>query len=220
MDTIEKIFVINLKHRPERLKLFLENAPPSLDYTVFEAINGRTLKGDENMLHEGFIETGKRWKCGVLGALASHLQLWKKVTGNVLIFEDDVLFHNAAGFVETWNTEIIPLLPLDFDILTLDHGQHHRKKERDLPPFVSPIPNGKYGQYSYVISPRGAQKLLDSFKKTPASRSVDDECNWIRHSEFSIHWITPALCFHPLVNESDIQGVEQSVFLGVQENGK
>jgi GR25 family glycosyltransferase involved in LPS biosynthesis len=98
MNNIDKIYCINLKHRPERKKLFtkrLKNTKvfPIENVKFIEAVDGNSLDSVPDPFNEGWPGNTK----GAYGCLKSHVAAIKDASKNqytrVLIFEDDVTFH-------------------------------------------------------------------------------------------------------------------------------
>ncbi|WP_316736070.1 glycosyltransferase family 25 protein [Pedobacter aquatilis] len=87
LNLFDKIYLVNLKRRPDRLDEFYKNNAAyvkNLDIEVFEAIEGKLVQDDE-------------WKFnkGALGCWKSHIELLKIIEKSdfdkVLILEDDAL---------------------------------------------------------------------------------------------------------------------------------
>jgi glycosyl transferase family 25 len=106
-DFFEKVFVINLERRPDRLEIFEYNASQiGFEYEVFKAFDGRTI--DENFSYNGIpidIKPNVCYRGGLdnysksqLGCVLSHLEILKmardKKYESILILEDDVAFVN------------------------------------------------------------------------------------------------------------------------------
>lgn len=101
---------------------------------------------------------------GVMGCFYSHYRLWKKcleLNETICVFEDDVAIHR-------------PLIPVDFnDVLIITLGA--RKSERYLSYLNNPTGEAKAEYYhnssmpgttGYLITPHGAEKLLEAYKHT------------------------------------------------------
>ena len=110
-EFFNEVFLINLKRRPDRLKLSTDKLNKlGIEFTLFEA-------GDGKMCIE---EYQTNIKPGQLGCLLSHLNLIKhakeKDLSNLLILEDDVSFN------ENFNNlfkESVKELPEDWDMFYL-----------------------------------------------------------------------------------------------------
>jgi glycosyl transferase family 25 len=108
--------------------------------------------------------TNKTNRPGVKGCFYSHYRLWKKcveLNESIIVFEDDVEIYR-------------PLIPVEFqDVLILTLGA--RKSERYKDYLDNPIGIPKAEEYhnasmpgttGYIITPCGAQKLLDEYRTT------------------------------------------------------
>lgn len=103
-DFFDRIFVINLEKRPDRLEKFKKMSDKiGFEYEIFSAVDGKKI--DRNSLVEGrifqtesneFYRTIDDYFLGQLGCILSHLRLLKYCRDNniknVLILEDDVDF--------------------------------------------------------------------------------------------------------------------------------
>jgi GR25 family glycosyltransferase involved in LPS biosynthesis len=100
-DFFDKIFVINLERRPDRLDRFKELSDKiGFEYDIFYAVDGKSI--DKDSLIEGRklqIESNEIYRSfddyflGQLGCILSHIRLLKHCRENniksVLILEDD-----------------------------------------------------------------------------------------------------------------------------------
>jgi len=181
MDTIDKIYIINLYKDIDRLnnaykQLFKYNI---LNYERFPAIYGANL--NEFEINDNTTTIGKIIAShGMLGCALSHINIWKKIIKNnlnrTLILEDDFIFKD--NFLDKFN-KYIKEAPDNFDILFLSSNFIHNKylKIKDINPFY-------YKQLfisqtvSYIITLQGAKKILNYINKV--SYHIDfDLC--IRH---------------------------------------
>ena len=109
-------------------------------------------------------DKNKALRPGVMGCFYSHYRLWKRcseLNETIGIFEDDVQV-------------LRPLVPVEFDdVLIVVLGA--RKRERYLHHLENPegpcyaaeyINRSMPGTVGYLITPTGANKLLDYYKKT------------------------------------------------------
>lgn len=99
-----EIFMINLKRRPERkIKMELTLKEMGIEYTYFEAVDGKTLN-DEIISQKGIkFMVGyedpyhkRPMKMGEIGCFLSHYMIWQQMIERnlkeVLILEDDIKF--------------------------------------------------------------------------------------------------------------------------------
>lgn len=160
-------FYINLNHSVYRKNRFLKESAPTYfkNLARFEGVVGKNLSikdinltdNAKNSIINKYRKTGDDMgTMGALGCTMSHLGLWKKIVDDnlnyALIFEDDSDIANS-------NCESIGKLNLseiDFDVLLLhrnqaieDDGQKFAKVKKF------------FGTYAYMITKKGAQKLLD-----------------------------------------------------------
>ena len=183
----DKIFYINLDRRPDRnanVKKIIREL--NIDAIRVPAVDGSTL--DLNTLPPDIItENGiqdaknKNQKVyvpltpGGIGCALSHRSVWKKIVdeniSSALILEDDIridpMFHQKLiNFAKYW--------PTNYDVLFLGYHPSTIKYIDYLNPvncmFVRT--NKVYGLFGYVVSNRGAGKLLKIF---PISQQIDTE---------------------------------------------
>lgn len=125
VQPFERVFVISLARRPDRLEDFWAQGPgewPWLMPEVFEAVNGNAIE----------VPGWFRAPPGAWGCLQSHVAIWdmqiKAGWDSVLVLEDDALFCNdAVGRMR--NT--LDCVPADWDQIYFG-GQHWQTS--DHPP--------------------------------------------------------------------------------------
>lgn len=116
-----------------------------------------------------------RLTLGQLGCYDSHVHVWKhcvQTKQNLFVVEDDAnltphVLDTLTVFWERFQNR-------EFDFVYIGHNNHTVPKQYitdfiDDPNVV--IPHGCQGLFAYVITPRGAQKLLD--KAVPYDQPVD-----------------------------------------------
>jgi len=215
-DGTDEVFVVNLAHRNDRMERFWTTHPymKALCYRE-EAVYGNKLTMTPELAHL-FRDNDFKWKKGVIGCALSHYNIWKRlaadpVVSSYLVLEDDVVLTNK--FLETWQT-MGPLMPDDADIIFLGGV---------LPPNRSALPhlteqvNSAFARvkrhammgggvprryfhfctYSYIITKRGAKKLLDLIAQRGIFTSIDHML--VNHGDvlLNIYFTTPLLagCF-------------------------
>lgn len=173
----DKIYYINLERRPDRN----EHMKKQISKQDLQNITERIDAVDGNKLSESEIEKHvtkygmKRLKdpkkhfgvdltMGGVGCALSHKKAWKNIVQNkydrTLILEDDVDIPD--DFVAKYN-KIVPHIPKDFDIIfigyhpTSDEYLYRDKKHKLL------RTKKVYGLYAYIVSSKGAKKLLNLF---------------------------------------------------------
>jgi GR25 family glycosyltransferase involved in LPS biosynthesis len=179
---IDDAFVINLDRREDRKKTFLE-CNPDLRGNVrrLPAYDAKKLTLTP-YLARLFTTNDFFWKKAVMGCALSHLKLWTMLVNesqdiqSLLILEDDARL--KPGWREAW-ARAYPSLPEDWDcvylggILPPNKPAFLESLERVAPGLARVVPNQIFGQkeptryfhfcaYAYVLSRRGAAKILES----------------------------------------------------------
>lgn len=179
---IDDAFVINLDRREDRKKAFLE-ANPDLRGLVrrMPAYDGRKLTLTPSLARM-FKPNDFFWKKAVMGCALSHMKVWTHLINeppeieSLLILEDDARL--KPGWREAW-IKAQPNLPEDWDcvylggILPPNRAGFANCLERVGPGLARVAPNQMFGQkeanryfhfcaYAYVLSKRGAAKILES----------------------------------------------------------
>lgn len=192
---ISECSLINLKRRPDRLQRFSKDHNRWIvnRIKVVDAVDGSSLRLTPYI--QRLFEGGSfGWKKGVIGCNLSHLSLWyglahsNQFIENMLILEDDVRF--IKGWEKTLE-EAMAAVPPDFDVLYL--GGILPPNKALWPKVRVPVntwwdrigENNAFGQrepteyfhfcaYAYVLSKRGAEKLLDGIKRDGGYKRVSD----------------------------------------------
>lgn len=174
---IDKMFVVNLDTRPDRLEsLFKEEPYLKNMITRIPAVNGKTLKLD-NKIYELFKNNNFGWKKSAMGCSLSHINIWSSIlkeSGNYfMILEDDVRF--KKDWLKDWNkyAENIPedaellyiggVLPPNMSALPqcLQEINSYWSEIKPNTLFSQiPIPLFHFCTYSYIITRKGVEKIL------------------------------------------------------------
>jgi GR25 family glycosyltransferase involved in LPS biosynthesis len=170
---IDKIYVINLKKRKDRLlkinMLFKELGGIFNNYERIEAVDGNNLSIIENnnltlktkyLFNNPTLFMDIKSK-GAIGCYYSHLKIWKDAIknnyNNIIIFEDDVYTDMSLNEI----MDYINNLPSDYDIAYLDYfcfnlnnnnyvNNYWNENKLDTIALTS----------SYMLSLKGIKKLL------------------------------------------------------------
>jgi alpha(1,3/1,4) fucosyltransferase len=226
-ETIDEAYVINLQRRNDRLDSFKEAHPYMKDKTyVWSATDGQHLKLTPDIVH-CFRNNDFKWKKAVMGCALSHLGLWEKLANDpiaktYLIMEDDVRF--SPEWVLWWQ-EYGKNIPAEADVVYL--GGVLPPNKPALPYIIDPVnpyfarvkSNTLYGgstprryfhfcNYAYILTQRGAQKLVTLVKEKGIFTSGDHMI--VNHGDeyLNICFTTPLLatCFQendPIYQKSD-----------------
>jgi alpha(1,3/1,4) fucosyltransferase len=182
--SIDEAYVINLKRRSDRWERFLATHEGLRDEAYrFDAYEGKSITLTPALMRL-FKPHDFGWKKAIMGCALSHLELWlqlltdTKDINSYLIMEDDVKF--VDGWEKKW-FEASKYIPSDWDVIYLggilppNRAGFEGLKEKVNSYFSRVKPNQMFGQqapsryfhfcnYSYILSRRGAQKIIDILK--------------------------------------------------------
>jgi len=179
-------YVISLERTPERLARFRTwNEPANVHVDVFKGVDGSTL--DIGALDPSIIVAGTTsYKRGTIGLALSHRALWEKCVASgkpLVVLEDDVVLRRDIKSAVTPLTEGLPRdwelfvlgynnnapvevamvddmnIVLDFGVREPDERQLMRFAQGTWPVGMAPL-NCFFGVCAYMISPKGAERLL------------------------------------------------------------
>ena len=184
-NKISKIFVINLKTRPERLSFFNSKYNLNIPYEVFYAINGTTLNLqkliENNIIGEKGLKSINNKKrsshyeltnLNAIGCLLSHYYLWKQILNikgdNFIIFEDDTSFNKIT--INEINYRISSI-PNDWDIYLLsDYEACYSKIKINKNIFKV---NRFFLTNAYIINKKAINKILNLNNIFPINQQFD-----------------------------------------------
>jgi GR25 family glycosyltransferase involved in LPS biosynthesis len=170
-------YVINLDRRRDRWEQLLHAHPILQHAQRISAVDGKTLTLTP-ALYRLFEHNHFDWKKGVIGCNLSHLRVWSMIQKSPqpyhLVLEDDVRF--APDAFDTWRAAQ-PHIPVDAELLylggvlppnrpalptVLEPVNAHWSRIRPNTLFTpTPTPSFHFCAYSYVLTPKGATKLLE-----------------------------------------------------------
>jgi GR25 family glycosyltransferase involved in LPS biosynthesis len=173
-DHVEKVFVINLPHRTDRLKSFEDEVEKlHFEYTVFESLDGKKYLNSDftyNGVKIGTPYHNENYFKGQVGCLLSHLALIKHCKQNnyskVAILEDDV------RFVDDFNSKIDTLFSKinnDWQMLYLSGSSPEFIENFDGYSSISKI----LTTHSYIIKSDIYDILIDNFHEKLFTHEVD-----------------------------------------------
>ena len=218
----DKVFVINLLRRADRLAYFLNHCPLA-DVEVVSAFDGTHPENEDpdevELFHsEKFVHwtfPNEKMRDGYKGNWISHLRIWKRIVAenisSAVIFEDDPIF--SSNFLDVFQRIDIEY----YDIIYIGGRFHDQFTMPDAIPITETIvmSNGYYGKNSewhdrttigYILSFRGAELLLDLYEK----ETEIDVCdvfliNSLMKLKIPIYSTNPLICWTPFVWDSDIR---------------
>jgi GR25 family glycosyltransferase involved in LPS biosynthesis len=172
---IDKVYVINLKHRNDRLnkmdKMLNSIGSKFSDYERFEAFNGKVITEEEknNLLSlksKRIYNNPSRFKdvrtLGAIGCYKSHVGVWELALSRgekeIIILEDDIKFKLDVNKLE----EYIKTRPEDYDICYLDwYGLYGYESTKEYNSHWYENNGDEISYFSaYMISEKGMKKLL------------------------------------------------------------
>lgn len=208
---IGEVHLINLARRPDRIKRFKENHEAwTREVCLRPAYDGRRLSITPSLARL-FLPNDFLWKKAIAGCALSHLSLWCELAAedpsceNYLILEDDVKFQK--GWLEHWKAAVEDI-PEDYDVLYLggvlppNRGAFQSVLEQINPYWSRVQPNQIFGQktpttyfhfcnYAYILSRRGAQKVLDEIQRRGGYYTSADHMICNRIDDLKHYVLTP-----------------------------
>lgn len=233
MNRIDKIYVINLERRKDRLDNFKKELSKKSDInfddiTVFKAIDGKQLAPTKQLktLTNG---NDYGYRSGVIGVALSHYDLWREIMGQhyikrAVIFEDDVEL--AENFTDKWNN-LAKNIPDDCHLLLLNPANYRKADKSKFVKvnnyFTKQFDSG-YGAYSYMITPNMARKYVEYIEKNGLYRSIDGmmmdifriKRHWLELTDHTIDGLSGYRLIYPITFsklefDSDIQNQTDSI---------
>jgi GR25 family glycosyltransferase involved in LPS biosynthesis len=216
-----RTFVINMKQDTARWKKMVSNFSNTiLNIERFDAVVGKDLRNRE----ENNISNLCKLFCtnGMIGAMSSHMEVMKKIVHEnipvAIIMEDDV--SPVKDFNDTLLKILNHYLPDNFDIVMLGNSSgsvdcdenkmmnhlsiffNHRKRRNHVQvnPWIH-IPCNLSGCQGYIISQKGAKKVLNQIKKI--SFHADDV---IYSRDIHLYAVVPLLLRHDGAYENSSLG--------------
>jgi len=225
-DLLEK-FVINLKRRPDRLKIFQEGCPLKCVNVVY-GYDGRNPSESKSAREHNMVHKFSSLNIGEIGCFISHLRIFQMIIENnysfTFIMEDDAIF--CEGF-EQKLLKVLNDMPADTDLLyiggrfTKDFVTEKCLKISDVIVKHGIDSNIRFKgdtdldrtTHAYIISYKMAKMLLDMFYSSGRiSKAID---SWILQAchtnSISIYNAQPLLCHSPIIGDSDIRIVKKHV---------
>ncbi|XP_033732543.1 procollagen galactosyltransferase 1-like isoform X2 [Pecten maximus] len=178
----DEIYMINLVRRPLRRERMLRSLKElGLQVTIFDAVDGRELNatyldklGVEMM--DGYADpyAGRKLTMGEIGCFLSHYFIWKEILDKgyktALVFEDDVRFEPYFKTkLRRLLDEVEDRVP-NWDLLYLGRKRLKLSEETYVDGSQTLVwPSYSYWTLSYILSDRGARKLL---QQQPLSKMI------------------------------------------------
>jgi GR25 family glycosyltransferase involved in LPS biosynthesis len=214
LNKVDKVVVINLDRRSDRWDNWRKSNPVlSTNALRFSAVDGKQVKLTQ-AIYNIFKFNTFNWKRAMVGCTLSHMSVWLQLLAepdninSYLILEDDMRFA-TDDWLSTWQ-KMSEDIPEDAEILYIGGVLPSNKKA--LPMVLDPVnnswakikPNTLFGTktpqpmfhfcaYSYILTKRGAQKLLD----------------WLAYSREKCFTCNDHLMGHPIVGLNKYISIQQ-----------
>jgi len=154
-------FVINLKSRPERRQHFIAKNTTLKDYTFVEAVNGLAQDLSNYKTRPGWIDPFQNR--GIvpteIACFLSHRKMWQKcieLNEPIYVIEDDAIIN-----VDRWDEPFYDHTIGYWDLLYLQRNENEPENTIKVSDRLE-RPWYPYNTTAYVISPKGARKLLNT----------------------------------------------------------
>ena len=154
---MENCHSIWLPSLTERLSI-IEELQQSLktNINIFNAFDGTNhveqFKDYKHILY------GQKINAGMIGCVLSHLELLKNTESDIIIFEDDCIFH---GNLEELHTFISSAPP--FDILCLGVSELVESQKSQYSEYVRAF--RFWGTHALIIKKEAAKKIVETFER-------------------------------------------------------
>lgn len=208
IDYLDKIYIINLKEDRTKYESVVNHLKLSIlndQHHRFDAVNGkfidirllpnRLLLDDakQDVLLKKQKIYGISLTYGSLGCALSHYLLYQEISKNkkpCLIFEDDIRL--VTGFDEKIISLITNIENLQYDICYIGYNKIPGFSTNTINSVISKPSGLITGLYAYIVTPIGAQKILNNV--FPLRHQIDssisrniDKLNLICSSEPLVH---------------------------------
>ena len=212
---IDDAYVINLDRRVDRMEKFKATHPDLDRIHRVSAFEGSKLQLTPKIARL-FQPHDFNWKKPVMGCALSHLKLWTQLLSEpddintYLIMEDDAKL--SPGWRNTWEKLSLPadwdvvylggILPPNKEVFTkslIEPVNEYLARVRENTFFGQPKPNRymHFCAYAYVLSKRGAQKIIDVLKAKGGYWTSADHMICNLQGIMNIYFTTPLVagCF-------------------------
>ena len=213
-------FVINLKHRSDRLCKFMDTYPlDNNNLVIFEAFNGH--KPELSKYYETYCKLISNCKLrkGELGCFISHFEIWKYMIENDI--QESIVYEDDAHFSENYKEKlenVLSNLPDDYHLVYL--GGRFQPNHITSPAIrindticSHDISKKWVGTahdrttHAYLISIKLAKLFVDDVLnnfdgKTPVDHYMT---RFLERNNFPIYSSQPLICYSPRFGDSDIR---------------
>jgi glycosyl transferase family 25 len=170
---LENIWIINMDKSKDRLEKINKNLTElGIKFNRFRAIDGSKINKKELNNKVTFLCKNFLCNTGIIGCAESHKQLWKQLlseknTEHYLVLEDDVVLTNDSVKIINKLEPKLSLYDIDFlNLYCVMPGSGFNKTEFEIDDYKFGKPFFPLQTCGYIISKKGAAKLLQHIEKT------------------------------------------------------
>ncbi|MFI5404920.1 MAG: glycosyltransferase family 25 protein [Nitrososphaerales archaeon] len=180
----DKIYLINLAHRNDRLRMAKRQFEKAgiEGYTVFPAIDAKRMR------IRGVDETNQ----GLIGCFLSHFFILHEAIINkykrIVIFEDDIIFEE--NFEEKL-MQAMKEVPEIWQMIYLGYYERYGHSKIAISKNVS-IPKNTWGTHAYMLQGSGIKMMYDNLQEIKSHIDVQIDTDIV--PKIYTYCITPALC--------------------------
>jgi GR25 family glycosyltransferase involved in LPS biosynthesis len=194
----DKIYVINLKRRPDRKEALIKTLP-GLDLTFIEAVDGKLLSVEqlitEKKLNKSFLDPWGKVTMGVFACALSHKKAWEQAlidgVETALFLEDDVYLTNPVlengSFTPQYESIFNEIQQYDWDLIHLGKktgGQTGINVGKHL---VIPRFNTNYnGAHAYIATRETIKTMSDEYYPIKYASDLYLEQFYNTHNSFTL----------------------------------
>jgi GR25 family glycosyltransferase involved in LPS biosynthesis len=177
---IEKIYLINMEHRTERLthSLKLLQQLQLNEVIVLPAINGSKMNLSSSIEY---------FTPGMVGCFLSHFFIIQNAImqgiESIMVFEDDVkLIGNGDILME----KALPQLPSDWEFVWLGYFHRDGDQHKKIVNNYWAVPNNTHGTQAYMLRGNGLLKVYENLKKMKNQLDIQ-LVNFLNHSDVKVY---------------------------------
>jgi glycosyl transferase family 25 len=199
-----KMFVVNMDRRPDRWEKFQKNVI-GINYARYPAVDGSLLKPTPQ-LSRIFDSNDYNMRVGMVGCAMSHIKLYtdliKQNFDFFVILEDDV---ETVPDFQAKLVKVLTTTPKNWDLIYLGHHLFPQNRTPDnydkaKQPVAEKwsrqqsLANSMGGTGGYIISKKGAKKLLDFINRTGMTNCIDT-MQQKSADELDVYYCSPHLIY-------------------------
>lgn len=190
----DKIYLINLPHRTDRLRMAKKQFEKAgiNDYNIFKAIDARKLR------IKGVVEDNQ----GLIGCFLSHFVILQEAIRynykRIAVFEDDMIF--VDDFKDKYE-HAMNQIPDKWQLLYLGYYERSGQSKLMVTENIS-IPKNTWGTHAYMLQNDGIKIMYENLQEIKSHIDVQISSEIV--PKLYTYCITPAICYQSGI-KSDIK---------------